>query len=167
MKNIAKNAIGYTGIVTISRYNHNKKVEIAKVHNEGRNPLFDFLASCLIGDYALASAYIPNKVRLLYTGSSGEISAASGFIHMTTPPEKITDEKKSCARYSFLIPADRIESAFNGIGLYTKAATDKIDELEDFAAYCKIPSIGSDSTALVIDWELIISNTDDKETTNV
>ena len=165
MKNIAKNAIGYTGIVTISRYSNNKKIEIAKVHNEGRNPLFDFLADCLVGDYTMASVSIPEKIMLLHatgTGDSQKIASASGFIHWTTPPEKITREDKSCARYSFLVPSDRIEGTFNRIGLYTKAATDKTDELGNYAAYCDIhdtDNTGSAaSAALIIDWELIISN---------
>jgi hypothetical protein len=163
MKNIAKNTISYTGVVTISRYSNDKKIEIMKVHNQGRNPLFDFLADCLVGDYTKASISIPDKIMLLKASEDDtQLTASSGFIHVLTPPEKITREHESCARYSFLVTSDKIEKSFNRIGLYTKAATDDINELWNYAAYCNINEINntgrSAAAALVIDWELIISN---------
>lgn len=159
MKNIAKNNIGYTGIVTISRYSKNKKTEIAKVYNQGRNPLFDFLADCLVGDFSKADASMPDKIRLVYVNGD-ESSAASGFIHSMAAPEKITRNNESCARYSFLITPDNIERSFNRICLYTRSA--KYDQLDDCAAFCDIDQIDGSGRAagasIIVDWELIISN---------
>lgn len=166
MKNTAQNTLGYTGVVTISRYQNNKKIELAKVYNTGRSPLFDFLADCLLGDFDSAAQTRPTKIMLLKAKAldSGGISvesSASGFIALMTTPEKIITTTSGGVRYSFILTKDQVtDTEFTGIGLYTKAVTD----FNEFAAYCDISESSLNinslpvSSALIIDWELIISD---------
>jgi hypothetical protein len=171
MKNTAINTLGYTGIVTLSQYIGSKKVEIAKVHNAGGKILFDFLSDCLIGDFDIAKINRPTKIMLLNCydkedESTGSITpvyeSVSGFIYLLTKPEKVFDAKNGVVRYSFSIPRSQLEGgsmSFNSIGLYANSTTALSPE--DFAAVCKVditPTDISMSSALVVDWELYISN---------
>lgn len=177
MKSLAINTLGYTGVVTLSRYRNNKKRELIKVHNAGKSPLFDFLADCLVGDYEAAAQSRLTQIKLLKVtpgeGETENIDSASGFISLMTTPEKINRTDAGGVRYSFIITRDMVlDTNFNRIGLYTKTATDLT--LDEYAAFCDIPDSSgtsgslSASSALLIDWELIISNAvDDKETKNV
>lgn len=165
MKNIAKNTLGYTGIVTLSQYNGAKKVKLAQLHNKGGNPLFNFLSDCLIGDFDVAKTRRPEKIMLLNYDEQTQThsKASAGFVHLVSKPEKVYSASAGIVRYSFIITRDILESAssFNRLGLYTNAATDQ--DLEDFAAYCDIDILGSSisaSSVLVVDWELVISNRD-------
>ena len=166
MKNIALNTLKYTGIVTLSQYIGSKKIEIAKKHNIGGSPLFSFLARCLIGDFTTAKLARPAKIRLLEykinnTGDT-EYTAKSGFINLLTMPE-ILDPMQCRVRYSFIVPKDHFSSinfaqSQFGIGLYTANATNE----SDFAAFCKLDGLSENNlinASLVVDWELIISNT--------
>lgn len=180
MKSLAINTLGYTGVVTLSRYRNNKKHELIKVHNAGKSPLFDFLADCLVGNYEAAAQSRPTQIKLLkvtkVTSGDGEaeaIDSASGFISLMTTPEKINRTDAGGVRYSFIVTRDMvIDTNFNRIGLYTKTATEQT--LDEYAAFCDIPDSSgtngslSASSALLIDWELIISNAvEDKEIKNV
>ena len=60
MKNTAINTLKYTGIVTLSQYIGSKKRQIARMHNEGGDALFRFLANCLAGDFTTAKLTMPN-----------------------------------------------------------------------------------------------------------
>ena len=163
MKNTALNQLHYTGIVTLSQYNGEEKLELKKVHNAGGNGLFNFLADCLIGDFDIASMTIPSKIMLLTYNDNKELEKASGFIYKMSKPEKLyTDATgESTVRYSFQITRDVLEGArFDGIGLYTKN-TSEID-CQKYAAFCNITHKDinlSASSVLVVDWELTISNT--------
>jgi hypothetical protein len=171
LKNTAVNALNYTGIVTLSRYNGTKKIKIAQTHNTGKNSLFNFLADCLVGDFDTAKLDRPTKIMLLkkhkVTDSDGESTtdayeSASGFIYLLNKPEKVYNQSGSTVRYSFAISRDILESTnFDnlGIGLYCNSATSL--DIENFAAFCEIDiSVNdvSDSALLVVDWELNIHN---------
>jgi hypothetical protein len=169
MKNTATNTLGYTGIVTLSQYINSKKLKIAQMHNEGSYPLFNFLSDCLIGDFAIAELDIPEKIMLLSRDTAGEdYIDVSGFIYLLSKPEKVYNRSVGTVRYSFIVPKTKLISAeFSHIGLYTRSAT----EAMEYAAICevnfsKLSKLGniSTSSALVVDWELTISNKD-KETT--
>jgi hypothetical protein len=178
MKSLATNTLGYTGVVTLSRYHNNKKYELIKIHNNGKSPLFDFLADCLIGNYEAAAQSRPTMIKLLKVtsseGATDSLESASGFIALMTTPEKINKPNGGGVRYSFIVTRDMVfDTNFNRIGLYTKAVADNAisDQiLDEYAAYCDVKDSGiasgslSASSALLIDWELIISN---KETNNV
>lgn len=179
MKNKALNTFKYTGIVTLSQYIGSKKVKIAQAHNTGGNPLFDFLANCLVGDFALAEASRPNKIMLVKrteeTSSDGKKSydyeSKSPVIYLLTTPEKVYSATQSIVRYSFLISRDALDAITNfdglGIGLYTAGYPDSdlMENPENFAAYCdvELSKKGLINAALVVDWELVISNNADNK----
>ncbi len=180
MKNTAINTLNYTGIVTLSQYIGSQRIELARKHNSGGSPLFDFLADCLIGNFTMAKLLRPTKIMLVKrtenkdptTGavSSYSYESKSGFIYLLTKPEKIYSSTQCKVRYSFIVPKDQLESITDykdlGIGLYTNAVADSATDsgsLENYAAFCLLDNNDlSKSTrigaALVVDWELIISN---------
>jgi hypothetical protein len=163
MKSTVINTLSYTGIVTLSQYIGNKKIEIAQVHNEGGNPLFSFFSDCLIGDFESARINRPIKIMLLKR-ISGEVSddyeSKSDYIHLTTPAEKVYDDSltEGIVRYSFIVTRDKLENTdFNCIGLYSGST--KLEDFRDYAAICSVGDmIISPSSALLIDWKLYISN---------
>lgn len=172
MKNIAINNIVYSGEVTISKYKGDKKVNLTKVHNAGYNSLFSFLANCLVGDFYTARFELPTKIRLLYTTSndtdgSKTYEAVSPFIHVTSKPERVSVDSEAASSavcYSFAIPRTYIENTnFNSIGLYADNVTESTNDIESFAAFCKIDGLAggiSDSSLLLVDWKLTITNND-------
>lgn len=160
MKSKVLNTLNYTGVVTLSQYIGNKKIKIAQIHNKGGNPLFNFFTNCLIGEFAKASASRPEKIAL-FNLNGNTYDSVTGFVNMYTPAKK-TDVNK--VKYSFMITKDKFESAtFTDlhIGLYTHGATD----LQDYAAICKvdIENTALINAALVVDWELAISNMPDAD----
>lgn len=166
MINRALNTLEYSGIVTISQRIGNKKIEICKVHNTGGNSLFNFLTDCLVGDFDIAKLNQPKKIMLLrkVVDEVNIISYEdiSGFIGYISKPEKISSDKGSTVRYSFIVSKAMVENVEDitdkiGIGLYSESTTDP----ENFAAYCEMPfnkNEISNSAILVIDWDLNISN---------
>lgn len=172
MKNTATNNLGYTGIVTISRYIGKKKTKITQVKNTGGQPLFEFFSACLTGDYQAAEVHRPVKIMLLkYTEQSiaGDIKltverASDKFFHLVTKPEKIYKAAASTVKYSFIISGDHLQNLeFNGIGLYTDEVSED-DDFNKYAAFCKVDNLDNrvitPSTILVVDWELNILNKD-------
>ena len=166
IKSIAQNNIGYTGVVRLSQYTGNKKFTIAEIHNEGGKPLFNFLADCLIGNFAEASVNRPTKILLLTKNEDNdefEAAAGTSFIYLLTAPEKVYSEKEGIIRYSFIVPQEYFAAGssntvrFDAIGLYCDSA----ESANDFAARCDVDlskwSI-SISSVLVLDWELHIAN---------
>ena len=170
MKNTAINSLGYTGIVTLSQYIQNNKIPITKAYNKGRSSLFNFLSDCLKGDFELAKLSLPSNIMLLNaeinseTGEIDQFTAASGVIALSTiaTPEKALDESSGRVRYSFIVTRDQLETeSFNAIGLYAKGI--KPEYCQYNMAYCILDeSVNSAnlsvSSALVVDWDLIITN---------
>lgn len=163
MKSKTLNTLGYTGIVTLSRYINNKKTTLRQIHNTGGMPLFNFLAECLLGNFDTASLSIPNKIRLLkFDSNSKTFSSKSGFIYLRTKPEKNVDTGlQSGVTYSFIIPGELVQSGFSHIGLYAKNVNDSIDDINKYAALCEV-GLGegtlSMTSALIVDWQLVVSN---------
>jgi hypothetical protein len=163
MQGTISNTLGYTGIVTLSRYISGKKVKILEKHNIGGKPLFDFLTDCLVGDFDIAKLDVPNKILLLNSDEDGSLEKANNtdFIHLTSKPEKVYNTSDGVVRYSFIIPQEVFSGTnFNAIGLYTNSAT--AADKDNFAAFCEL-DVGalnniSMSSVLVLDWELHISN---------
>ena len=169
MKNTALNNLMYTGIVTLSQYIGSKKIKIAQFHNAGGNPLFNFISDCLAGDFEVAKLARPTKIMLIQATESedreqGTVSVEydrrSGFIYLLTTPEKVYDNSRGIVRYSFAMSRDLLEGTeFNGIGLYANSATE--EDVAQFAAFCKVSDIKNkltDSSIMIVDWELRISN---------
>lgn len=171
MKNVAINNLTYTGIVTLSQYVGNKKIQIAKVHNTGGSYLFKFLANCLVGDFSKVNKnHCPTKIKLLSrTPVENDFiyEEKSGFI-FKRGVELIGDNDNECrVRYSFMIPRDLLEDITSisslGIGLYANDIPES--EPENFAAFCAIGRSGLELTraeltnaSLLVDWELVIAN---------
>lgn len=165
MKNKAINTFEYTGIVTLSQYIGTKKVKIAQLQNEGSYSLFNFFADCLLGDFDVAKINRPTKIMLLHKDSTtGEYQSMSGFIFQTSKPEKVfTTTTKITVRYSFIIPRELVNSisskAISHIGLYANSA--KNEEVNEFSAIVKFnqgDDTTSESSVIVVDWYLNISN---------
>jgi hypothetical protein len=173
MKNTAVNSLEYAGVVTLSQYINKTKVFTQRIHNAGGNSLFNFITTCLLGDFDEAASYLPTKIRLLKTTKDTEgnssIAGVSDFIYILTKPEKVISISDNITgptgtvRYSFSIPREFLEDAtFNSIGLYS----DYAQEVSDYAAFCEIDTSTTgmlSSTVLVIDWELTFSNSEKKE----
>jgi hypothetical protein len=169
MKNTVRNSLEYSGIVTLSKYVGNKKVQLARVHNTGGNYLFDFFTDCLLGDFDAAKAKRPTKIKLLqkheHNDKTVTYESASPFIFLLTRPKKLSPvDGKSRVLYSFMIHRDMFEEVTDfaslAIGLYSNGIADDTTELEKFAASCNVGLSRTDltSASLLVDWELIIAN---------
>ena len=168
MKNTSLNTLEYNGIVTLSRYIGGKKIKIAQTKNSGRTPLFDFLYSCLTGDFDVARLNVPTKIMLLKSIENRDTKTVtyesrSGFIYLLTKPEKIYRESsQNSVKYSFMLSRDQLtalgtENSFDSIGLYADNET----STQNFSAVCTIELPTARMTAssvLVVDWELNIQN---------
>lgn len=166
MNSTATNNIGYSGVVTLSKYVKSKKVQIAKMHNEGRKPLFNFLAECLLGNFDAAAVLRPTKIMLLNITTDNKeeiISSSSGFISYVTIPERADSSSIDGAviKYSFIVPrailqATTHEGGFTHIGLFNETDSDEMSP----AAVVEINKEDANMTALtssavlVVDWEL-------------
>ena len=173
MNNTAVNTLNYTGIVTLSQYIGSKKVQIAQTHNTGSASLFNFLATCLAGDFTIAKLNLPTKIKLLCREEVyGEYvySPITSFIFLRTPPEPSFNAGESRVRFSFIIPRDFLESinqvassgSVLGLGLYANSVPDVESETSNFMAFCVLDELDRSmfiNTFLVVDWELIIANT--------
>ena len=169
MKSTANNHMVYAGTVKLSQRIGKQTFEVAKLDNAGGAALFDFLSDCLAGNFDSALVKRPVKIKLLLENASDPGTFAedegSGFIYLSTLPEKsiATREKGVVVRYSFLVTREQSKVTFNHIGLYAAGATD----INDYAAVVSVPedvlNVFNTSTdaivsAMVIDWELNISN---------
>lgn len=166
--------IGYSGKVSIKILHGTKAVKNITIHNNGCQPLFDFLAYCLVGDYNEANS--PRYLRAFETQNT----EAQSFDpeHESTlriiPVSSITKVNSSNAnsgvvRYSFLTPGSFFlpGSVIDELALYSSA---NIDSKTNPSAYIILrpatedpehpyESISIDpDTNLVIIWELSISN---------
>lgn len=178
----AVNNIGYTGIVKLSQYTNGKKFSIAKVHNAGGKPLFDFLANCLAGDFDIAKKNLPAKILLLdiVKAESGEITVNAadntGFITLLSKPELVYAEDAGVVRYRFIIPQEYFAAGtsvgavrFNAIGLYPSSVKSTADASQ-FAAYCEVDTDDwslSAASVLVLDWELHVTNSHENKDTEL
>lgn len=173
MKNVAINTLNYTGIVTLSQYIGTKKVQVAKLHNTGGASLFTFLANCLAGDFTIAKANRPAKVKLLIRSgtdsSTYSYSPITRFVSLRTPPEPTFSAGESRVRFSFIIPRDFLDSLnvssskdeIIGLGLYAHSVKDVENEASNFMAFCTLDTLNKNALVnsfLVVDWELVISN---------
>lgn len=168
MKNIATNALNYTGIVTFYQRIGTKKIKVAQFHNTGGTSLFNFLSNCLAGDFAIAKLNRPTKVKLLrrYENATGTYSyeSVTQFIFLRTPPAPTFNAGESRVRFSFIIPRDFLDKLTSydgvlGLGLYANSVLE--GDTENFMAFCALDEL--DQSALVnvfldVDWELVISN---------
>lgn len=174
MNGTVTNSLQYAGTVYLSlRVDSNTKIPVAKIHNAGTAALFNFFTDCLAGDFKLAEASRPTKIRLLSTQKDPNtlevtgVTPVSRFLYMLTNPEKVYggSAQGGSIKYSFVIPRAVLDVAkFDRIGLYA----DNAQTPEDYSAYCDVslsdensPLWGA-SSVMTLDWELNISNTANK-----
>lgn len=171
MENTVINTLKYTGIVTLSQYTGSKKVKITQLHNAGGGSLFKFFANCLVGDFTAAKLLRPTKIMLVEPKNKNSLtegfqmsSQSGGFIYQLTKPEIVPTKDTSRVRYSFIIPKDIVSSITDTENLYLCLYTDEVPvyKPDDYAAICKLDIAKNNiaNAALVIDWELVISNAD-------
>lgn len=109
-------SVGYSGKVTVTVVDDRKVVSRKVGHNAGGQPLFQFLAQCLCGNYENTKPLQPLKIRLFYnkgidvadaktkiqtwaTSEEGstDVTEASNFIFVNAPSTteeiKITDKQ--------------------------------------------------------------------------
>jgi hypothetical protein len=122
----------------------------------------------------MASATRPNKVMLIkrknLDGSTTkpeyeQVEGGGGVWHLLTKPEKVYDTGivVGKVRYSFIIPKDIIGNLTTFDNLYLGLYADGTDAESypgDYAAICKLELANTNitSTALAVDWELVVSN---------
>lgn len=171
MKNRVRNSLNYTGIVTLSSYKGTKKVKVMQVLNAGDSQLFEFLADCFLGELERAMPKRPAKIKLLHISDTGVVeSASSGFIGLLSQPSVSIDATQCSITYSFLIPRDQLESMTSmtdlGLGLYSSQTLNSEEDIYKYIASCRLEDLPTKltttdilaSSSLVVDWELIISN---------
>ena len=108
-------SVGYSGKVTVTVVDDRKVISRKVGHNAGGQPLFQFLAQCLCGNYENTKPLQPLKIRLFYnkatdttaattninnwvgSDSNTSIEEASNFIFVNAPSAteeiKITDKQ--------------------------------------------------------------------------
>ena len=142
-------SVGYSGKVTVTVVDDRKVVSRKVGHNAGGQPLFQFLAQCLCGNYENTKPLQPLKIRLFYnkatdttaattninnwvgSDSNTSIEEASNFIFVNAPSatEEIEDEKGNKNGYKailhFRVPFSFVtHNEINQICLYAQNESD-------------------------------------------
>lgn len=162
-------SVGYSGKVKVTVVDDRKVVSRKVGHNAGGQPLFQFLAQCLCGNYENAKTSQPLKIRLFYneaetktaatrnietwvgSASNTSIEEASNFIFVNAPsvPEEIEDEKGNKNGYKailhFRVPFSFVtRNEINQICLY---AQNEIDPKKYSAYYLFTDSTDAEKLA--------------------
>lgn len=117
-------SVGYSGKVKVTVVDDRKVVSRKVGHNAGGQPLFQFLAQCLCGNYENAKTSQPLKIKLFYNNATNEnaaitniqnwvksegdftnITSASNFIFVnaTGATEEIKDEEGNKNGYKAIL----------------------------------------------------------------
>ena len=72
-------SIGYSGKVTVTVVDDRKVVSRKVGHNAGGQPLFQFLAQCLCGNYENTKPLQPLKIRLFYNKATDTTAATTNI----------------------------------------------------------------------------------------
>lgn len=162
-------SVGYSGKVIVTIVDDRKVVSRNVGHNAGGQPLFQFLAQCLCGNYENAEQSQPLKIRLFYnkaetktaatvniknwvgSASNTSIEEASNFIFVNAPSatEEIEDENGNKNGYKsilhFRVPFSFVTySEINQICLY---AQNEIDPKKYSAYYLFTDSTDEETLA--------------------
>ena len=143
-------SVGYSGKVIVTVVDDRKVVSRKVGHNAGGQPLFQFLAQCLCGNYENTKPLQPLKIKLFYNNATNEndaitniqnwvksegdftsVVSASNFIFVNAAgaTEEIADEegnKNGCkAILHFRVPFSFVtRTEINQICLYAQNAND-------------------------------------------
>ena len=169
------NSIGYSGKVTVKLEKNGKILRMSKGHNNGREPLFTFIANCLANNYVVGLA--PRYIRVLHTDeldSEGIVDDATvNLIQVEivvdslpyTSVSTISDvgNNTATAQLTFTLPGNLFTDKIpNLLALYSVNSQD-VDK--PLATYSKKEAnwelvegpIDSDVNVIVI-WELSVGN---------
>ena len=72
-------SVGYSGKVTVTVVDDRKVVSRKVGHNAGGQPLFQFLAQCLCGNYENTKPLQPLKIKLFYNNATNENDAITNI----------------------------------------------------------------------------------------
>ena len=72
-------SVGYSGKVTVTVVDDRKVVSRKVGHNAGGQPLFQFLAQCLCGNYENTKPLQPLKIRLFYNKATDTTAATTNI----------------------------------------------------------------------------------------
>ena len=173
-KQVANSNIGYQGIVTITTYKGKQRKNSFSQKNAGKQPLFNFLVSCLSGQ--LNENNRPNFIKLLGDASSN--STKQSYTELTFPIKatKTTtgiEANSASITYSFLIPYFMLsqDSPANKMYIYKAQLLNNADNVcaqADIKVQTDFDRPFLDKSkpdySLVIDWKLSISNIPNNDT---
>lgn len=143
-------SVGYSGKVIVTVVDDRKVVSRKVGHNAGGQPLFQFLAQCLCGNYENTKPLQPLKIKLFYNNATNEkdaianiqnwvksegdftsVVSASNFIFVNAPgaTEEIADEEGNKNGYKailhFRVPFSFVtKNEVNQICLYAQKEND-------------------------------------------
>ena len=179
--NTFEDGLGYEGKVTLTLKSNNRVLKSQTYKNNGTANLFKFLGHCLIGHYSDVKDLLPTKVALLFNTASTPADAhltnvekRSGFTGWAQTPSIIstTDPAEVKVTYSFEVGRSTIYGDFNQVALYGDGCSDPVNDIGKCSAYYYLTDNTSnnfeteavdqwsDTTVLLIDWELRLSNTE-------
>ena len=176
----------YTGSVTVSTYLGDRLTQTQTIHNEGMAGLFEFIASCLRGEYSTAKGLRPCKLVLLKQGASepanstpysntaydsekhhfwsSKYAISTPMLYDTAPPIEIDtgDNPSSSITYHFRIPYLSLVGGAEIKKLLLLPANPTNYEQEACAflvldTAIKVPTSGGNFT-IIIDWTLTFNN---------
>lgn len=158
-----KESLTYEGKVTVDILLGNKVIKTVEGHNEGKQPLFEFLALCIINQYDKNRR--PNFIRL-FTGEEGNLREVTNAA-ITHNGVNITSTADSAeASLRFLIPYTAInklsssgETSITALKIYNSINYDNL-EGESALYYLKKPILVENNlnTNIQVTWALKISN---------
>ena len=176
--------IGYEGKVTLTLKNNNRILKSKTYSNKGMAPLFNFLGHCLADAFEDVKKLVPSYIMLLYNTDADDstdptLANPTHVVQRTQPkhrvlaPTIINDSSTAEVKvtYSFEVPKAAIggtgngDRKFNQVALYGAGITD----IKEFSAYHYLKNEHdefdtidvkdwSETTVLLIEWELTISN---------
>ena len=83
-------SVGYSGKVTVTVVDDRKVVSRKVGHNAGGQPLFQFLAQCLCGNYENTKPLQPLKIKLFYNNATNEKDAITNIQNWVKPEGNFT-----------------------------------------------------------------------------
>ena len=143
-KNKSKNnTIIYKGKVNISIMKDGKTVSKSNFHNTGMQPLFDFLARCVVGNYNEAENLRPKFIKLYSIGEKSaswdpsdfnfvdyatdeHLRSLTNIIYNSTPNLKTDNEGNVNVTFKFLVPFSQLSdyTNLNMLALYSQQYKD-------------------------------------------
>ena len=88
-------SVGYSGKVTVTVVDDRKVVSRKVGHNAGGQPLFQFLAQCLCGNYENTKPLQPLKIKLFYNNAKDKTAATTNINNWVSSDSNTSIEETS------------------------------------------------------------------------